>query len=349
MSTSNKSNHSNRSFEINLTTENFGAEPRLSEWVGMRLDAALGLMEQIHSRSRAKALLDAGSVTVNGKTAKASHRCELGDSICVRIPEAPPSEITPFAFKLDVMFEDEDLLVVNKPACLVVHPGAGHHGDTLVNALIAHTRDLSMAFGEDRPGIVHRIDKETSGLLVVAKNDVSHLRLAEQFRLRQSHRLYEAICVGSPMHKQGKIQSYLARHPNYRQRFASVRDQAKKVITDVQAEPGIGKWAVTHYKVLKVASGMAKIELKLETGRTHQIRVHLSEVGLPIIGDNLYQWDRKKSLLRSEIAQEISELPRFFLHAKELGFRHPRTEEDHHFTVNWPAEDLARIESWGLG
>lgn len=349
MSTSNTSNPLSKRLEFSLSPADIESQPQLSEWIGMRLDAALSLAEPIHSRSRAKSLIDEGCVFVNGKRAKASHKCLQGDRIEINIPEPAKQDLVPLNQALDVLFEDDDLLVINKPAGLVVHPGAGHHSDTLVNALIAHTNNLSMAFGDDRPGIVHRIDKETSGLLVVAKNDVSHLRLAEQFKKRTTRRLYEAVCVGKPPHTTGVIKSFLARHPQYRQRFASVRDKDRKVITDPLVQPLVGKWAVTHYKVCKSAMGLHLLELKLDTGRTHQIRVHLSEIGAPILGDSLYGWERKAGLLRNpSLVNEVNAMPRFLLHAKELGFTHPRSGEEHLFSVDWPPADRTRLESWGL-
>lgn len=314
----------------------------LPDMIGLRLDKALALLPEIGTRSRAAHLIDTNSVLVNQKVAKASVLVKDNDFLEISLPEPEPLDLQPYDFKLDILFEDKDLIVINKPSGLVVHPAAGHAQDTLVNALLAHTKDLSMKFGEARPGIVHRLDKETSGVIVVAKNDQTHEALTSQFKERSTHRIYYAVALGTAKNLSGTIKSYLARHPVDRKRYASVPED--------ENPPTIGKWAVTHYEVLQRKSGLSYLKLKLETGRTHQIRVHLSENGLPIAGDILYGADRKiKSLESRNTQDDIRSLSRFLLHAAELGFTHPRTNERLHFKQDWPEDILKLINKWGLG
>jgi len=308
------------------------------EMIGQRLDKALSLIPEIQSRSRAEYLIDKGLILLNGKSVKASYKVQAEDQIQISIPDPESSKIEPLHLKLDILFEDEDIIVVNKPAGLVVHPAAGHQQDTLVNALVAHTDQLAMKFGEDRPGIVHRLDKETSGVLVVAKNDFAQEKLSAQFKAREIHRIYYALTMGTPAKLEGVIQSYLARHPQDRKRYASVIGTDRKVIRSQEDNPGVGKWAVTHYKVLKRSlSGLSYLQLKLETGRTHQIRVHLSEVGAPIIKDDLYGAHKKlKSIKGNKNIELLQSAQRFALHAAELGFEHPRSKKNLQFKVPWP-------------
>jgi 23S rRNA pseudouridine1911/1915/1917 synthase len=310
----------------------------LPEMVGLRLDKALSLIPEISSRSRAEALITAENVLVNSKVAKSSLPIKSNDVIEIYFPKAVASDITPMDLKLDILFEDSDVIVVNKPPGLVVHPAAGHQHDTLVNALVAHTDDLAMKFGEDRPGIVHRLDRETSGILVVAKNDFAQENLAQQFKAREVHRHYHAICFGIPAKPEGTIQSYIARHPSNRKKFASVLGDDQRIIRSQDFESSIGKWAITHYKVLKAhPAGLSYLQLKLETGRTHQIRVHLSELGHQIIADPIYGTDRRvKSVSGNQNQDVIRDSPRCALHAIELGFQHPKTDEKLFFKVPWP-------------
>jgi 23S rRNA pseudouridine1911/1915/1917 synthase len=199
---------------------------------------------------------------------------------------------------------------------------------------LAHTKNLSEGSAVDRPGLVHRIDKETSGLLVIAKNNVSHEKLARQFKDRTIERKYWCVVEGRLKATHGSAESYLARHPTHRKKFASIRDpKTKKPLTGKNTS-GAGKWAKTHFKVLSSKNDLHYLELKLETGRTHQIRVHLSEMGCPIVGDELYGSKKK--------------LSRFFLHAAELGFDHPTTGKRLFFKKDWPQEDKGLITSWGL-
>ena len=308
---------------------------------GSRLDRALATIEPVGSRSQGASLIQAGRVLVNGQPAKPSHRVLAKDVIEINLPldkEAPT--LTPYALPLDIVFEDQDLLVVNKPAGLVVHPAVGHPSQTLVNALLAHTHELSMGFNQTRPGIVHRIDRDTSGLLVVAKNDSAHRHLAEQFRDKTAHRLYWAITHGEFHQTTGTIVSFLARHPKERKRFASVRDRQGAIVRDRQTPPSHGKLAITHYQVLRTSpQHLSLLHLRLETGRTHQIRVHLAELGHPIVGDQLYGSSRRHKDIRAKSLRTwINEMPRFALHAAELGFRHPTTGALLQFQVPWPAD-----------
>jgi 23S rRNA pseudouridine1911/1915/1917 synthase len=211
----------------------------------------------------------------------------------------------------------------------VVHPAAGHAQDTLVNALLAHSTDYSMKFGEQRPGIVHRLDKDTSGIMVVAKTDFVHEALALQFRDRSIKRHYLAVVSGVMNPNKGSVMSFLARHPKDRKRYSSVRDINKKIIRDFKLNSGVGKWAHTDYQVLGYhQAGMSYVKLKLQTGRTHQIRVHLAELGFPILGDQIYGNNNLNS----------KKVPRLALHASELGFLHPVKKEFLNFQKKWPNE-----------
>lgn len=323
--------------------------PVSEEMVGLRLDKALALHPEIATRARAAHLIDNSCVLVNKKAPKASQPLKATDVIEVQLPAPQPSELQPYDFKLDVLFEDQDVIVINKPAGLVVHPAAGHEQDTLVNALLAHTKDLSMKFGEERPGIVHRLDKETSGIIVVAKNDKAHESLTAQFKERSTDRVYFAVCIGTARTLNGTFKSFLARHLVDRKRYASILDTEGKVYVNQEDPPSFGKWAVTHFDVLKRQGGLSYLKLKLETGRTHQIRVHLSENGLAIAGDGTYGADKKIRTIESRHTQEdVKSLPRFLLHAAELGFTHPRTQERMFFQQDWPEEIQQLLKKWNL-
>lgn len=305
---------------------------------GLRLDKYLSNLEEISSRNYAKNLIDKKLILVNGKNVKASFILAKGQTVEINLPELSETKLVPYNFKLDILFEDSDLLVINKPSGLVVHPAAGHQQDTLVNALLAHTNELSMK-NELRPGIVHRIDKETSGLLVVAKNDRAHDRLSQQFKDKTTHRIYYALLDGQLPKITGVCRSYLARHPYDRKKYASLKEN-NKIITAVDADISTGKWAVTHFTKIAQHSNMSYVKIKLETGRTHQIRVHMSELGHPLIGDTLYGYSQKK---KNEL-----DIHRFFLHAAELGFVHPSTNADMLFKVGWPEPDNLKLISFGF-
>ena len=267
---------------------------------GVRIDAFLAETVEQLSRSAAQQLLEKGGITVNGKAVKKNYKTHDGDEITVELPEPEPVELLPENIPLDIRYEDEDVVVINKPKGLVVHPAPGHWSGTLVNALMYHCGDsLSGINGQLRPGIVHRIDMDTSGLLIVAKNDFAHQALAEQLKDHSLSRIYEAIVVGNIRADSGTIDAPIGRHPV---------DRKKMAVTEKNSRP-----AVTHYQVLTRYSGYTHLRLRLETGRTHQIRVHLAWQNHPIVGDMVY--GRGKELgLTSQC-----------LHARSLTFRHPRT------------------------
>ena len=267
---------------------------------GERLDAFLARCAENLSRSAAQKLIEEGSVTRNGKPGKENDKLNIGDEISYELPQPKEVDIVPTEMKLDIVYEDDDLLVINKPKGLVVHPAAGHQDDTLVNGLLyALGDDLSGINGELRPGIVHRIDKDTSGLLAVAKNDLAHAMLASQLKDHSMARTYEAIVVGSFREDSGTVDAPIGRHPT---------DRKKMCVTERNSKP-----AVTHWEVVKRYRGYTHIRCKLETGRTHQIRVHMAHVGHPILGDTVY--GRKKP----ELGQDSQ-----CLHAGALCFQHPR-------------------------
>lgn len=306
---------------------------------GERLDKALSTHPQVGSRSRAAQLIAQGRVQImepkKSAKLKASHLVESGDQYLVSLPPPSPSHIEALDLDIEILYEDEDLLVVEKPAGLVVHPAAGHSADTLVNALVHKVKDLSMGFAEQRPGIVHRLDKDTSGILVVAKNDLSQAHLVQQFKDRKIHRIYYALVFGVPKKPKGRIESFLGRHPQDRKRFCSLPQ---------------GKLAITHYQTLKVSpQGVSLLLCQLETGRTHQIRIHMSEMGHPILGDRLYGGLRRAKGLKSQSLREsIQSLDRLALHAAELGFVHPKTGAELKFTSSWPQDITELIHTLGL-
>ena len=292
---------------------------------GQRLDAALcGLLPEL-SRSAAQRLIEQGRVLLNGRPAKKSDRPQAGDWLDVTLPEVREADILPQDIPLDVAYEDEDVIVVNKPKGLVVHPAAGHEDGTLVNALLYHCGDsLSGIGGEKRPGIVHRIDKDTSGLLIAAKNDFAHQALSDQLRDHTLHRVYEAVVRGSVREDTGTIDAPIGRHPTDRKRMAVVAG---------------GREAVTHYEVLARYPGYTHLRLRLETGRTHQIRVHLASLGHPIVGDTVY------GMKKPDLGQDTQ-----CLHARTLVFLHPRTGEPVTVTSDLPAyfrDVLERLEKRG--
>jgi 23S rRNA pseudouridine1911/1915/1917 synthase len=309
---------------------------------GLRLDKALIGCPEVATRSQASRLIALGKVTRLGVSAKASQAARFGDEYDIELSMLEAEGITPYAFPLEIAFEDADVIVVNKPAGLVVHPACGHMNDTLVNALVAHTTELSMGFNENRPGLVHRLDKDTSGLLVIAKNDEAQRFLGRQFKERTVKRLYRAVAFGRFSASRGTVRSHLRRHPDDRKRMASVPKGGDETT---------GKLAITHYNVTREhASGLALVELRLETGRTHQIRAHLSELGHPIVGDAVYGGVKRAAGLKSlALRKLISAMPRFALHAAELGFIHPRSKEPLSFTAPWPddlRDLLSTIDEW---
>jgi 23S rRNA pseudouridine1911/1915/1917 synthase len=287
------------------------AEPRIFtvERGGMRLDQYLAACLPEYSRSRLQVLAKAGQITLNGSVAKPSAKLRTGDVLQIVEPPLEPSSIEAQAIPLDILFEDADLVVLNKPAGLVVHPASGHRDGTLVNALLHHCQSLSGIGGVERPGIVHRLDKETSGCLVVAKNDEAHRSLVRQFAGREVHKVYLALAAGRFRKTSGEIDQPIGRHPIHRQRMAVVER---------------GRPARTTWRVSSELPGGTLVECTLHTGRTHQIRVHLKHLGHPVLGDEVYG--------------KRAGFPRQMLHAWRLGFAHPRTGERLNFESPIPPD-----------
>ncbi len=299
-----------------------------------RLDKWLSLCFTDISRTNIIKLINEGRLTKNAEIINnAAYKIKENEifTLCVS-PPAPPDPI-PQNIPLDIMYEDDDIIVVNKTAGMVVHPGAGNWENTLVNALLFHANGhLSGIGGLERAGIVHRIDKDTSGILVVAKNDFAHKTLAEQFSTHNIERVYEAVCFGVPNPLEGTISGNIGRNPNDRKKMAIVKQG--------------GKTAVTHYKTLQILAGSAAglIECRLETGRTHQIRVHMTSIGHPLVGDSTYRFDRKfsKIPLSDKQKKALYNFPRQALHAKVLGFIHPTTKKNMLFETDMP-EDMKEL------
>ncbi len=317
------------------------------EDAGRRLDAWLASRLENVSRARVQLLLSEGKVLVHGSAAKASLKLRGGEAVEI-VGEAapPPLRATPEDIPLDIVYEDEDLSVVNKRAGMMVHAGSGATEDarnrgTLVNALLSHYRDLSTTGGPLRPGIVHRLDKQTSGLIVVARNDAAHLRLGEMFSRRQVHKTYLALVHGHVKQEHGTISAAIARDTVRRTRMTTQRDASS---------PNSGaRAAISHYTVLERITSrfgaFTLLSVRIETGRTHQIRVHLSSIGHPVVGDTLYGAPARIAAggggarrKKSDPEPETTSLDRNFLHAAELGFSHPRTGKVLHLEAPLPEE-----------
>lgn len=268
-----------------------------------RIDKCISMLIDSLSRSFIQKMIKEEKVSVNGKPVKGSYRVKTDDEVTFELPESVEPDIEPEDIPLDVLYEDKDVIVVNKPKGMVVHPAAGHYSGTLVNALMHHCgNDLSGINGVMRPGIVHRIDMDTTGSIIICKNDNAHNSIAEQLKEHSINRRYHAICYGVLKEDQGTIDQPIGRHPVERKKMAI---NAKN-----------GKEAVTHYRVLKRFSGYTYIECVLETGRTHQIRVHMASIGHPLLGDEVYSNRKSPFKLQGQT-----------LHAKILGFKHPSTGE----------------------
>lgn len=280
---------------------------RLDKFLTPRLDVSRTLIQQ---------WIRNGNITVNGDRIKANYKLKTGDAVRCIPEQAADVNVEPEPLPLQVVFEDEDVIVVDKPRGMVVHPAPGHSSGTLVNALLYHCDDLSGINGELRPGIVHRIDKDTSGLIVAAKNDHSHRHLSEQLKARTVERKYIAVVHGVPAHDKGTVDAPIGRDPNHRKKFA---------VTDKNS-----KEAITHFTVLERFRDASLLELALETGRTHQIRVHMKFIGHPLVGDPLYGPSNKIGFEGQA------------LHASTLGFTHPRTGESMRFTAPLP-EEIERL------
>ncbi|MBI3950789.1 MAG: RluA family pseudouridine synthase [Acidobacteria bacterium] len=292
---------------------------------GRRLDRFLASVLTELSRSRIQQLILEANVFVNGQKVKPSYKIKPGDRLEVEIPSPPASQFSPEAIPLDIIYEDEDLIVINKPAGLVVHPGAGVGSGTLANALAYHFKQLSRVSSSARPGIVHRLDKDTSGLLVVAKSDEGHEKLAAQWRRREVEKTYIGLVYGIPTPAQGRIEAPVGRHPTQRIKMA-VRPESK------------GRQALTLYQVIETFADAALLELQLRTGRTHQIRVHLAHIHHPIVGDDVYGGGYKTKIKDLVVRDAINQLGRHFLHAAKLRFQHPRTRLMMEFQSELPPE-----------
>lgn len=296
-----------------------------------RVDTFLANSVENATRTRIQKLIEAGYVTANGKVIKSNYKVNPGDTIILTLPIAPRPEVAePEDIPIDVVYEDEHLMVINKPPGLVVHPSIGHYTGTLVNALLFHKQKLSdINDPAMRPGIVHRIDKDTSGLLLIAKDNVSHHRLAAQFSAHTTEREYQAVAWGMFKERKGEVQSFIAR---------SKRD--RKLFTMTENE---GKFAHTYYEVLEEFEFATLLSLRLKTGRTHQIRVHLSGTGHPIFGDEFYggraiRYGDQLPKIRARVENLLEIIPRQALHAKTLGFVHPHTKEFMRFDSELPAD-----------
>lgn len=294
-----------------MITAQFYIEPAQA---GARLDQFLAVSVPALSRSRLQVLIREGHVKLNEALTKPNAKLRAGDAVALAEPPPVPAETQAEDITLDVLFEDDDLIVINKPAGMVVHPAAGNWGGTIVNALLHHCAALSGIGGTQRPGIVHRLDKETSGCLVAAKSDLAHQALARQFAGREVTKVYLALAAGNFALRSGKIDAPIGRHPVQRKKMTVVK-------------PGQGRNAHTDYRVLAPCAGGMLVECTLHTGRTHQIRVHLKHLGHPILGDEVY--GKRGGFTRQ------------MLHAWKLGFAHPRTGERMNFQAPIPPDFLA--------
>ncbi len=283
------------------------------EQEGERLDKILSMIYPDISRSFFQKLIKEGQILVNGKQEKGSYHVNEDDLVLVQIPDAVETAIVPENIPLDILYEDDDVLVVNKPKGMVVHPSAGHYSGTLVNAVMYHCKDsLSGINGEIRPGIVHRIDMDTTGSLIICKNDEAHVKIAQQIKDHSVNRIYEGIVCGNVKDDEGTICGAIGRNP---------KDRKKMSINEANGKP-----AITHYKVLERFKNYTYMQFKLETGRTHQIRVHMSGIGHPLLGDELY----------SSGKHPFPSLKGQTLHARLIGFIHPRTNEYMEFEAPLP-------------
>jgi len=329
-------------------TENTQEEPSIltfhvvGEEVGTRLDAYVAARVDGWSRVRIQRLIEDGDVLVGGRTAKASYKLRVADEIEVELTPPPTSGFVPEDIPLEIVHEDDDLVVVNKPAGMVVHPAASITSGTLANALAFRFRNADFGLRIDpanpqsavlnpqsypRPGIVHRLDRDTSGLLVVAKTEAAHENLSDQFRARQVFKSYVALVHGRVVEENGRIEQPLGRDPSHRTRMAIVRG---------------GRPALTLYRVRRRYDRFTLLDVEIKTGRTHQIRVHLQWQKHPVVGDAVYGDGRDKTVMDVRIRAHVSALGRQFLHAEQLGFRHPRTQESLLFAAPLP-EELAKL------
>ncbi len=298
--------------------------------LGQRLDAYLASHVKGWSRSRLQRLIEDGDVLVNGHASKPSHKLRPGDEIEVELGPPPSENFKPENIPIEIVYEDDDCIVIDKPAGMVVHPAAGIESGTLANALAYHFDRLSERAGAIRPGIVHRLDRDTSGLLLAAKTEEAHEHLAGQFRARAVLKSYIALVHGEVEKESGQIDQPIARDPRDRTRMAVVPT---------------GRPAVSSFKVTKRFQRFTLLDVEPRTGRTHQIRVHLAWLKTPVVGDGVYGGGRDKTVADPKLRSQIARLGRQFLHAERLGFRHPRTGEQLRFASPLPPELLGLLES----
>ena len=298
----------------------------------LRVDVIINKREELISRTRIKNLILKNKLKLNDEIIKSpSKKAVTGDKLSLNIPKPEEASLKPYKFKLDIIYEDEDLLVINKPAGIIMHPGAGNYDKTIVNALMNYDKESLSNIGDElRPGIVHRIDKNTSGLVVVAKNNETHEILSKQFSDHSITRVYQLLIWGKLRPSSGKIDTYITRSSKNRQLMEVSRSK--------------GKRAITNYKTIEIFENektptLSLLECKLETGRTHQIRVHMTYMGNSIVGDDKYKKKYKKlKNVDLRLDNLISKLKRQFLHAKTIGFVHPKTNEEMIFSSNLPKE-----------
>ncbi len=297
---------------------------------GTRLDLFLAGACSDLSRSRIQKLIQEGAVHVDGAAAKRSHAMRAGESVTVEVPEPRASELTPENIPLSILYEDDQLLAIDKPAGLVVHPAPGHPSGTLVNALLHYVRDLEGVGGELRPGIVHRLDRDTSGVLLVAKTDRAHQMLSRQMRRRSLRKEYLAVVAGVPRVRKGEVSFAIGRDPRDRKRMKAIRTPSTAAGEELPAGVPSGvREAKTLYEIERdwFALGLALLRCRLVTGRTHQIRVHLAAAGLPIVGDPVYGRPRYPRLGNGPLKARLQAFPRQALHAERIAFHHPVTQQ----------------------
>ena len=294
-----------------------------AEEAGERLDSFLAARVEGWSRARLHRLIEDADVLINGERAKPAYKVRTADEIEIELTPSPSESFVAENIPIDVVYEDQDLIVINKPAGMVVHPAAGNSSGTLANALAFRFRELSTAGGTARPGIVHRLDKGTSGLMVVAKTETAHQDLSDQFRAREVFKSYMALVHGQVEKRKGEIDQPIARDPRNRIRMAVVR---------------AGRPALSIYKIRQAFDRFTLLDVELKTGRTHQIRVHLASMKHPVVGDDVYGAGRDKTIADVEIKRSVAKLSRQFLHAAQLGFRQPTTNKSLRFTSALPSD-----------
>ncbi len=322
-------NRANRSVYFSRLTT--AAEIIPTELDGARLDRALSELFPSHSRSAVARLVLAKQVRLDGRTAeKPSQRVAAGQRVELDVPDAVPSTVASQEIPLTILHDDEDVVVIDKPAGIVVHPSAGHADGTLVNALLFHVRDLSGIGGEVRPGIVHRLDKDTSGVMIIAKNDEAHRRLTAAWNTEGVRKEYLAVVYGTPASDRGTVDAPIGRDPRDRKRMAIVAD---------------GRRAITDYEIVERLRASSLVRCRLRTGRTHQIRVHMKHLGHPIVGDPVYSGPQWKGIPEKKLQRTLSSLTRQMLHAERITFVHPRSGEPITVTAEIPADMRAVIDA----